>query len=165
MDNDLIRETGAILITDLTTNDQVVIHLELKNHLGIKMGICIASIYLPLLNRKNKLIRGADIINDQLDKLIQYCSLNNKLLLMGFDSNSHAEMWNCKTENDRGKALSTFLLKNNLMTLNKGNVPTFHPCVDEKRSSIIDITVTNENLTNSIHDWTVNLDHQLSVTV
>jgi len=82
---------------------------------------------------------------------------------MGMDSNAHSVTWGCERNNARGDDLELFAINNSLSTANAGNTPTFYT---GRSSSIVDITLIHDSLTNAVEDWQVSLtdyqtDHRL----
>ena len=114
-------------------------------------NVYVASVYLDILH--------ASIIPRKLRRLADYCKAHNEHLILCVDTNSHSTLWGCMENNVRGDALDDFLFEQNLIVLNRGAMPTFET---SRASSIIDITVASEDLSNSILNWQVHSEDHFS---
>jgi ribonuclease HI len=84
-------------------------------------------------------------------QIIKYAEQRRFALLIGVDSNAHSKLWMSRDNNSRGRALTDYIIENNLKVENIGCVPTFE-CSTGK--SIIDLTLTR-GLKLKIEDWKV----------
>ena len=114
--------------------------------------ICVSSAYLPYDSVE-------PATNSLLDRLTKSCLHNHKQLIVGMDANAHNTVWGSSDTNARGELLIEYLSANNLIILNRGNVPTFF---NGRRSEVIDITVGTQLVGELIEDWKVSDEPSLS---
>jgi hypothetical protein len=112
--------------------------------------IYLSSVYLDILNTDD------EFFPTELMKLVNYCNLKNKPLIISMDSNSHSTLWGLET-NRRGEILEDFIFTHNLNLENVGYEPTF---IGRDCQTRVDITLTS-NLLN-IENWKVLNDLTLS---
>jgi ribonuclease HI len=87
----------------------------------------------------------------ELVEIIQFADRRRFALLIGVDTNAHSKLWMSRDNNSRGRALTDYIIENNLKVENIGCVPTFE-CSTGK--SIIDLTLTR-GMKLKIGDWKV----------
>ncbi len=129
----------------LSTRDLAVVALDCKAQ---KKTIYVASCYLDILGSAP---------SEELDRLVEYCQRNKVPLIVGIDSNAHSTTWGETSTNRRGGDLDEWLMRRNLHIMNKGRVPTFYP-ENGAKSTIIDITITNDLAVHLVENWKVKLE-------
>ena len=87
----------------------------------------------------------------ELINIIQFADRRRFALLVGIDTNAHSKLWMSRDNNSRGRALTDYIIENNLKVENTGSTPTFE-CSTGK--SVIDLTLTR-GLKLSIDGWRV----------
>ena len=93
----------------------------------------LASIYLDY----NK-----PVVQDWLEKLMQFIENKRYPALLAFDCNAHSELFGPET-NERGKDFEEFIMEHNLCVENRGDTPTFHAFRRGANiDSFIDVTLT-----------------------
>lgn len=106
----------------------------------------------------NVYIAPDDDINNHLNKIenIILNHNNSQILILG-DFNAKNPAWGGTRLDDRGEAITDFLLTNNLFLLNdKNSKPTF---ASPNGNSWIDLTFTTSNLIRQINSWEVGDEH------
>ena len=83
---------------------------------------------------------------------MEHCTNSNKKCICGMESNAHSNLWGSTTSDRRGALLEDAIFQFGLNVLNKGSTPTFHSPVGK---SVIDVTLTSNNMLNTILDWKV----------
>lgn len=143
------KSVNAFLLTNFTTPDVTAIKTEIMVS-GRTKEVVLVSAYLPY----DAAVPSADLVN-----IINYCE-NGKLdLIVGADANAHHVCWGSKDINKRGMYLLDYLQTTDLVTINRGNKPTF---VIKNRQEVIDITFVSQNLLNSISNWHVSDEISMS---
>ncbi len=147
------RARAAVIVDSSTTNYWPVTSLSTRD-LAVVIVDCgrpattivLAAGYLDILQ---------PAVIPEMVRLVDYCECKGLPLLMGLDSNAHSTLWGSDNLNQRGERLEDFLMSSNLFICNVGNVPTFAPSYDDRRRTVIDITITNERAALMIADWKV----------
>ena len=124
-------------VSNLCTKDMAVGLVKL----GGKQTL-IASLYLD--------ITCAPVSNDLLS-LINFADQKRFALLIGVDTNAHGRLWMSSNDNSRGRAITDFIIENNIKLENIGSTPTFE-CSTGK--SIIDLTLSR-GLKLTVNQWRV----------
>ncbi|KAJ8939473.1 hypothetical protein NQ318_022527 [Aromia moschata] len=75
------------------------------------------------------------------------------------DFNAKSIIWGAHANDQRGEMLVEWIGENNLMAMNDGLTPTFQRGVS---SSYIDVTLVTSNLNNSIWDWRVSEEENMT---
>ena len=88
----------------------------------------------------------------QLEKLVTHCKRRNKKLLISADTNAHSALWGCDDTNKRGEKMEEFIFQHNLAVNNKGNHFTFY---NRRSQTIIDVTMSSQDLEDHIKEWEV----------
>ena len=133
------RSLPHIYLEQLSNPDCTVILLNTT-----KGKLLIASIYLDY----NK-----DVVQEWLENLMTYIDDKHLPAILAFDCNAHSKLYGSET-NERGKIFEEFILNNNLMIENRGNVTTYHAF---RRGRNIDtsIDVTLSKGVVPLHNWRV----------
>jgi ribonuclease HI len=134
-----------IALPQFCTGDETTIKLFFQKDSDIKLEIIICSAYFPFDSAEAPPSKN-------VKELVNYCNVNNKLLLISCDSNAHHVVWGSNDTNARGGDVLDFILINNLHILNKGCEPTF---INAIRKEVLDITITSSGLLSYITDWRV----------
>lgn len=109
-------------------------------------GITIVSIYIsPSLPQEDLESRL-----DDLSELLR--TLGHTKVVLAGDFNAKATDWGNRATDPKGAAVQAWAAANNLCCTNIGNKPTFQRA---ESWSIIDLTFTTEDISNSIQDWSV----------
>ena len=133
-------------LQQFTTRDQVVIRIKYG-----KKDIILGSVYMD----GNK-----QVPPESTKPIIAYAKKHKLPLIVGSDTNSRHILWGDRLTNKRGGDLLDFLESNNLQWSNTGSIPTF--CNSRGHTSIVDLTITNEEGAKIVKDWSVKLDHSSS---
>ena len=80
-------------------------------------------------------------------------------VIIGCDTNAHSTLWGSSETNRRGEMMEDLIFKYNLSIRNRGVTPTF---VNQRASSVIDLTLCSRNIFESIHGWKVNKEELYS---
>jgi hypothetical protein len=112
--------------------------------------IYICSVYLDINYKEDSFLPKGMI------KLVNYCNIHKKPLIISMDCNSHSEIWGLET-NQRGEFLEDYIFSNNLNVENVGKVPTF---IGRECETVIDITLSCNF--NGIKNWKVSKKLTLS---
>ena len=112
---------------DLSGPDCTVVNLTSEDG---KKEIYLASIYLDI-NNKNCII-------PPMAKLCRFLQENDKMGILGIDSNSHSTLFGSPENNSRGDIMDLFVFENHLDILNRGKKPTF---VTSRAKTIVDISL------------------------
>jgi hypothetical protein len=73
-------------------------------------------------------------------------------LTLGYDANSHHEVWGSTNTNSRGESLLRLQMGTELHILTRGTQPTF---LGSRRQEVTDITICTQGVTNMVRDWRV----------
>lgn len=92
-------------------------------------------------------------------ELVAHCELKQIGLILCCDANAQHTVWGSSKCNARGDKLFDFILTSNLNIHNVGNKPTF---VTARRQEVIDLTLSNTRLSESISAWKVLKEDSLS---
>ena len=118
----------------------------------------VASIYLD---------SDAPVVQEWLEKLMEYIDSKRLQSLLAFDCNAHSQLYGPDT-NERGKAFEDFILQNNLNVENRGNSPTFHAFRRGANiDTFIDVTLTKRMVPLSnwrVHDTAFNSSDHHTIT-
>jgi len=88
-----------------------------------------------------------------LERLEQILSMDTRALIAA-DTNGHSPRWHSTSRNRRGRLTEQMIEKHNLCIHNSaGQMNTF--CRRDGRTSNIDVTLSTENIKNTIKDWSV----------
>ncbi len=102
-------------INGFCNRDQLVILTKIEID-GVK-EVVFSSKYMPY-----EVLDPADQL---FIDLIEYCTSNNKPLIINCDTNAHHVAWGSSDTNNRGFALMDYLMTTNMIPFNKGNKSTF----------------------------------------
>ncbi|CRK95004.1 CLUMA_CG008490, isoform A [Clunio marinus] len=94
-------------------------------------------------------------ISNNLTSLVSYCKLNKLDFILSADANAHHQIWGGNQICNRGIKVLDFIIKENLILLNKGDIPTF---VRGNSRTFIDITVSSKGLSDRLVDWQVDIN-------
>ncbi len=129
-------------VDTMTTKNMAVIATKLGNRPGtLYLASCYLDSLLPIPSR-------------ELIRVAEHCNENKIPLIIGMDANAHSRAWGEETTNPRGELLEDWLMINGMYIMNVGRVPTHIPD-NGNRSTIIDLTLTNEWAQELINEWTV----------
>ncbi|XP_063631287.1 uncharacterized protein LOC134802581 [Cydia splendana] len=95
----------------------------------------------------------------ELQRLVNHCERSGLAIIIGADSNAHHPLWGMETSNNRGKTLVEYLVTTNLNILNVGAEPTF---VNKRCSTIIDLTLASEEVSELVMGWHVSQEASCS---
>lgn len=141
----------AIKLNQLCTRDLAVARISLILN-GKAVDLVVGSAYLPYDSKEPPPTR-------ELRTLIDYCSVEGLMLIVGCDANSHHTVWGSSNVNSRGTALLEYLSATDLDVLNRGSRPTF---VNARRQEVIDVTLCSTGLREFIKGWRVDEEETLS---
>lgn len=85
---------------------------------------------------------------------------HRKDIVVGGDFNAKSYMWGSKTEDKRGEILVEWLMEEDLVIHNQGDVPTF---VRGDSTSYIDLTFSTRGIAKQIRNWRVIEEENLSL--
>lgn len=153
----VMNDHEAFLMAEFTNRDHTTI--KLKTNLGAHKSpeTIICSAYLPHKNEDKSYISNP--ISETLENLCNMCNRENIPLIVCMDSNCHNIAWGNVSDNSRGTKLLEFIQLTNLSILNSSSEPTY---VKGKRSSFIDLSITNYLLTDHLTEWRVDTDDSSS---
>ena len=133
------RQMDAILISQLSDEDMVVVQIKIKN-----MHYVVISAYFD----------GTEDINPQLQKISKVIEFaRNKSLLIATDSNARSVMWHDVITNGRGRSLEDFTAANELYILNDKSISYTFETVRGK--SNIDLTIANHLMLDQVKEWQI----------
>ncbi len=101
------------------------------------------------------------VVSSELNRLQKFCRDERIPLIIGMDSNAHSTVWGEEESNHRGVELEQWLMEMGMNVENRGRVPTFTP-LNGSRSTIIDLTITNDRALDLVRDWSVEITPSLS---
>ncbi len=101
------------------------------------------------------------VVSPEMNRLQKYCRDERIPLIIGMDSNAHSTVWGEEESNPRGVELEQWLMEMEMNVENKGRIPTFTP-LNGSRSTIIDLTITNDRALDLVRDWSVDMTPSLS---
>ena len=93
---------------------------------------------------------------DFLDLVMEYCDDNDTGVVLGMDSNAHSDLFSEVDSDERGCDLEDFILRNSLVVVNEGNIPTFETV---RANSIIDVTLVRGA---TVSNWYVSREYNAS---
>ena len=125
----------------LTTEDVATALFDTHDPKVGKVLLC--SFYWDILERN---------IPESYTKVADFARSNGYILIAGSDSNAHSTLWNCSVDNARGKKLEEFMIKADLVPVNRGNKWTFEGGMGK---SIIDVTMVTSRFADRIKNWRV----------
>jgi hypothetical protein len=96
---------------------------------------------------------------DELERLFRYPEINNILIVIGCNANSHNVAWDSTDTNRRGAVLLEYIAYSNLEIVNRGSEPTF---VTRVREQVIDIMLSSASIWQEIVNWRVSKELSLS---
>ena len=131
------KHFSVLACAELSSHDYTVVILKTEQSEQF-----LASMYLDITK---------SIISSELVKICNFFKDNKVNAVIGMDSNSHSPFWGSDNSNARGLELEAFIVQNQLVVLNKGNVPTFQT---SRAKSVIDVTLAYGKY-NHIHNWHV----------
>lgn len=134
---------SCTLIPVLCTGDFVTAILTAKTEKGTKKWV-ICSAYFPGDN--------SECPPHILSEIVAYCEEKGLQLILGGDVNAHHFAWGSTNVNSRGESLFNFITAQNLVIMNKGNIPTF---VTKTRKEVLDITLCTNKVSSLIQNWHV----------
>ncbi|GJQ65599.1 hypothetical protein Trydic_g7696 [Trypoxylus dichotomus] len=88
----------------------------------------------------------------EMKPLMSYAEAHKLQFLLGCDANAHHTIWGSTGTNKRGESLISHFVTNGLVTLNRGNKPTF---VTVSRAEVIDVTVCTPRFARWVKQWHV----------
>jgi hypothetical protein len=136
----------AILITQISDGDTVFIEVIHEN-----MKFFAASMYFDTEDQIENNFK-------KLDALIQFAKGGRTLI--SADSNSRSTTWHDTLTNTRGKKLEEYLASKKLHIVNEeSEMSTFH---SSRRSSYIDLTITNNSLIKAVNKWEISAEESCS---
>ena len=116
-----------------------------------KIGkLVLCSFYWDILEKE---------VPDMFIKVTEFAKANGYILITGSDTNAHSTLWNCISDNKRGKKLEDLMIQADLVPVNIGNKHTFHGGMG---SSIIDVTLVTTRFADRIKNWHVSNRNMLS---
>lgn len=95
---------------------------------------------------------GIDAFEGYLQDIEEDLKRTKRHIILAGDFNAKSPEWGSRKEDGRGRRLTEWLAKNNLVVQNKGNKPTF---IRNSQESIIDLTFSTENCKEEIQNWSV----------
>jgi hypothetical protein len=95
----------------------------------------------------------------KLDLLLEHCRSSDRAIVVSTDSNAHSELWQSDETNERGDMIEAIMFRYNLTLHNRGETLTYF---GGNGSSIIDLTFTNNLISNCISNWRVDLTASMS---
>ncbi|GJQ67895.1 hypothetical protein Trydic_g16655 [Trypoxylus dichotomus] len=95
----------------------------------------------------------------EVKTLMSYSEAHKLQFLLGCDANAHHTIWGSTDTNKRGESLISHFVTNGLVTLNRGNKPTF---VTVSRAEVIDVTVCTPRFARWVKQWHVSDEPSLS---
>jgi len=106
--------------------------------------IMVTSVYLD--------INYETVCPSILRKLIRYCKVRKKELIICADTNAHSSLWNSPDTNKRGEAIEDLIFSQNLSIHNIGDHFTFY---NRRCATIIDVTLSTGGIADRINRWRV----------
>lgn len=150
-------------ITDKSTDTAIIVNNKELNiyDSGNCRGACwielreiiIYSTYLSPNILMEEYEQILDTISDSLAK-------QSKPKLIGGDFNAKSHLWNEKREDQHGRIVVDWMAQHNLIIANKGVTSTFSRGASE---SIIDLTMTTDDIADKIEKWRVLEEESLSL--
>jgi ribonuclease HI len=141
-----------IPLLEYCDGDTTTVEVSIKELNGNLLKLIVCSTYMPY-------DCALSPPGECVEKLVNFCKVNNNHLVVGGDANSHNVCWGSSDNNSRGNHLMDFLLSKNLEILNVGNDPTF---IIANRKEVIDITFSTSFIKSKIYNWHVSDDISLS---
>lgn len=87
-------------------------------------------------------------------------TLKSENLIISTDSNANSRVWFSERDDSRGNLINEFINEKNLIIINNNELtPTYY---STHGKSFIDLTLTNLNASNNVHEWEVLLTDSLS---
>ena len=144
------KECNLMMVESLSTPDIAVCT---KKSPGEK-NLIIVSMYMDITK---------PVINDYINKIIDFRRRTDSDLIICVDSNAHSTLWGSREGNARGRELEQYLFQQDLVVINQGGIPTFESSLG---SSVIDLTICNDRFATKISEWQVRIgeiqsDHRL----
>jgi len=141
----------VILITQLSSEDIVVVEVSCNNHI-----IIFASVYADIT-------QDIDVILHKIDQVRQSYGLSTKIIIC-IDSNARSQTWFDTSTNERGRRLEAFLYSTGYYLANKDS-PGF-TFESSRGKSNIDLTIISSSTLPVLMDWKLSneesgSDHQL----
>ena len=136
----------AILITKLSDEDTVVLEI-VHNNLKFYATSMNFDITDQIENNFSK-----------MDEILKF-SKGEKILIAA-DTNSRSKTWHDVITNPRGRKLEEYLASNQLHILNEESES--HTFQNSRCSSNIDLSITNNKLLSSVHEWEISSEESLS---
>lgn len=99
--------------------------------------------------------KPVDDFKNFLQELTNKVRTLQKDVIVGGDLNAKSKIFGAKKNDKRGEALEEFLVINEFIPINKGNVPTF---ANKNGTSVIDVTMAKGKIANRIKNWHVKVD-------
>jgi hypothetical protein len=133
------KEIDAVLITQLSSPDIVLLEIEYKNTKAF-----IVSAYFDITTR----------IEDELNRLDKILELTKKRgIVIAVDSNLRSAAWHDIKTNKRGKILEEYMISNDLYVMNESSDrTTFY---NTRGQSNVDLTIVNKPLLKAIGEWDI----------
>lgn len=123
------------------------------------------SVFVNISDQNNNIFTiGTQYIRpraDFLQKIMEWESIirESKYFIIGADMNAQSESFGYTRESERGRILIDFMLKYDLVRMNKGNAPTFE---SSTASGQPDITIASQMALKYIENWHVTIDYTAS---
>ncbi|XP_045464410.1 uncharacterized protein LOC123673777 [Harmonia axyridis] len=146
----LRRGLTCLPLTEFLTRDLAAALVEVRTE-NIKRQLVIASGYFP-----------GDAISpppEEVQRLIEWCRIEKKQLILGCDANAHHKVWGSTDINHRGEDLLDFLFSTNIEIVNVGNSPTFMNAI---RREVIDLTLATPFIAGMVKNWRVSEEPSMS---
>ncbi|XP_045460460.1 uncharacterized protein LOC123670918 [Harmonia axyridis] len=146
----LRRGLTCLPLTEFLTRDLAAALVEVRTE-NIKRQLVIASGYFP-----------GDAISpppEEVQRLIEWCRMKKKQLILGCDANAHHKVWGSTDINHRGEDLLDFLFSTNIEIVNVGNSPTFMNAI---RREVIDLTLATPFIAEMVKNWRVSEEPSMS---
>ena len=137
-------------LTNFIHRDLVATAIEVATADGVR-EVVIASAYFP---------GDVDEVPPaEVQRLVEFCRLHNKPLVIGCDANAHHTIWGSSDVNKRGESLLDYLLCCHLDIANVGCKPTF---INSIREEVLDLTLISSSIASSLINWRVTDEATLS---
>ena len=137
---------GAILITQHSDNDTVLLEIQQENK-----RYYVASIYMDYNTTIDK-----DL--NRIEKILTFTK--GEKLLIATDSNCRSTAWHDTTTNERGRTMEDFVASNQLHVINEER--TLKTFQGSRGESNIDLTIANNKMLATIQNWDISEEESAS---
>lgn len=119
-----------IALDDMISRDCVTVLLKYKEVQGCIRSVVLSSIYLPGSGNQR-------IDFSEMKRIVNYARGKQHNLMLCLDANSRNQLWSDDKTNERGIEMYKFIIKHNLVILNRGDSKTFvrKNCSDRPNNS------------------------------